>query len=75
MKIIFLGNVDYGSPGGPQSDFVFIFHFSIFPKWRSENHYVAPLRLRRLTEFSAEEVGLKLLVFLRKLLDTDMPCD
>ena len=68
----------------------FIFHFSIFPKWRSENrkvknkyrkvenkkgnHYVATLGLR-LMEPSAEEVGLILPVFLRKLLNTDMPCD
>ena len=35
-----MGDVHWGSPGGPQSDFVFIFHFSIFPKWRSENQKV-----------------------------------
>ena len=34
-----------------------------------------PLNLRRLMERSAEEVGLILPVFLRKRLDTDMPCD
>ena len=34
-----------------------------------------PLGLRRLMEPSAEEVGLILPVFLRKLLNTDMPCD
>ena len=34
-----------------------------------------PLGLRRLIEPSAEEVGLILPFFLRKLLDTDIPCD
>ena len=33
-------DVDYGSPGGAHGDFVFIFHYSIFPKWRSENQKV-----------------------------------
>ena len=86
-------DVDYGSPGGPHGDFVFIFHYSIFPKWRSENQKVKnkngkvktkneitispppPPGLRRLMEPSAGEVGLILPVFLRKLLNTDMPCD
>ena len=35
----------------------------------------APGLRRRLMEPSAEEVGLILPVFLRKLLNTDMPCD
>ena len=34
-----------------------------------------PLDLRRLMDPSAEEVGLILPVFLRKLLNTEMPCD
>ena len=33
------------------------------------------LGLRRLVELSEEEVGLTLPVFLRKLLNTNMPCD
>ena len=45
-------------------------------KWKiKRNHYVAPLVLRRLREPSAEEAGLTLPVFPRKLLNTDMPCD
>ena len=40
-KDLWTGDVHYGSPGGgAHSDFPFIFHFSIFPKWRSKNRKV-----------------------------------
>ena len=85
-------DVDYGSPGGAHGDFVFIFHYSIFPKWRSENQKIknkngkvktkneitiSPPHPRAcvVMEPSAGEVGLILPVFLRKLLNTDMPGD
>ena len=67
------------------------FTFPFFQKLRSENQKVKnkngkvkkkkeitmspPLNLRRLMKRSEEEVGLILPVFLRKRLDTDMPCD
>ena len=44
-------------------------------KNKNETIMSPPLDLRRLMDPSAEEVGLILPVFLRKLLNTEMPCD